>query len=235
MKSVFWLLSFLWLWGPAPINDKEPVWCQEPLRHGDSVVDAAGRHFVLDGFQLRRFGDPELKKWYPRRRDLPCVLARKLKSQLRRGEDILFRPDQDLEIPTLLKVKGEKGLFLWQSGRIFRLVPDYVPAATRQEFPPTISRLEYDNLEKGGILDRFRERVLATARQKNLARASNIVGKNRLLRGRHPERIYLLHKGKRHRFWSEWALMKRGYRKDQARRVPDRILYAFPFGGYIFD
>lgn len=235
MNSVFWLLSFLWLWGPAPINGKKTVWCQGPLRHGDSALDAAGRSFVLDGFRLRRFGEPALKKWYPRRRDLPCVLARELKAQLRGGEDILFRPDQDLEIPTLLKVKGEKGLFLWRSGRLFRLAPDYVPVAAHNEFPPTLSRLEYDNLEKGGFLDRLRERVLAAARQKNRARAQSVVGKNRLLRGKHPERIYLLRDGKRHRFWSEWALMKRGYRKDQARRVPDRILYAFPFGGYLFD
>lgn len=211
------------------VGMKPSTWCPGPLVHGDGASDTRGEYFVLDGYKLRKFADHTLIKWYPKHRSLGCVMPEKLKNQYQSGENIMFRPDQDLEDAKLIKVSGQNSLFVWLNGKVHRLKNNFLPPSLHVEFPPEISLLEWENLDRGQrVMDaKLFLKLVEIPQPKPLWNGI-------LLRGGTEERVYIIRNGMRFRFWSKWAFLRRGYRKDSIQKITDRVLYAIPFGGYLF-
>ncbi len=255
------------------------TWCQSVLSHGALAQDLHGNLFVMDGWQLRKFADRSLKKWYATGRSPICIIKSADAAQYQHGNDIIFRPDQDLQYPMLLRVPNRPEQYLWTRGRIHQLkVPSKTLPLTDHRFY-TISQIAIDSLPHGpaittlpiieGTAIRFQEKTFIHSRngirpiKPNLLSQLNLTHKkpqtvsadrfkelprgkpfklinsyswpnNVLIRGSHPERIYLLQNNKRYYLWSRSALQSRGWESKPVKQLTDDELYLIPYAGNLY-
>jgi len=254
-------------------------WCTEVLQHGALAQDISGNLYVMDSKELRRFTDHHLKKWYSTGATPVCIL--KSASSYPQGNDIKFRPDQDLEVPMALRIRGSKSkkLFLWYRGQVHELQISVKDLKLQDQRIFTISRLTLESLPKGetitnktimeGTVIIYKSKTFIYTR-KGLRKvdkafltrlnispygplninteqfkklrlgtpltfsATYVMPNNILIRGTHPQRIYLLLNGKRHYLWSHQAILRRGLDKKAIKQLSDDELYLIPYAGNLY-